>query len=133
MSQLLTDDELHEIDELVYLNDNEGDTNTMAELNYKVPPLLAHIAAQADEIAALQSDIELLIKVSCREQRYKCEDAVSAQNAPCPDVADVLQKWNDARASKPDAFDHHAAQMRACAAHFSTPEAIKANDEEGNE
>ena len=27
---------------------------------------------------------------------------------------------------KSDAFDHHAA-------HFSTPEAIKANDEEGNE
>ena len=27
----------------------------------------------------------------------------------------------------------HAAQMRACAARFSTPEAIRANDEEGNE
>lgn len=86
-NKLLTDDELAKMR-----------LNAVSCTVFEKERLLAHIAA-------LQSDLELLIKVSCREQRYKCADAVEdvnsnparAQNARCPDIADVLHKWENAK------------------------------------
>ena len=97
LKNLLTDDDIAEIR-----------ANAVSCTVFEKERLLTHIAA-------LKSDLELLIKVACREQRYKCSDWIEnpcappdviekaqadAQNAPCPDTADVFQKWQKAKEAK---------------------------------
>lgn len=74
--------------------------------------LLEHIQAQAKRIEALEAErqqvqdgLPMLVKIAAREQRYLCVDAYNGtritqdatgviQNAPCPDIEDVLKKWH---------------------------------------
>ena len=100
MSNLLTDDELQEI--------REG-SERFGEAT------LEETRQLFDHIAALKSDLELLVKVSCREQRYKCADCIEnrfaaqsvimkaqadAQKAPCPAMNRVLELWQTAKENK---------------------------------
>lgn len=76
--------------------------------------LLDHIAAQAAELEALRTNLKLLVKLACREQRYECVDALRAhrhglevstgvvQNALCPNVDTVIEMWEHAT-EKPNA------------------------------
>lgn len=59
-----------------------------------------------------EKDLELLIKIAAREQRYACVELANQhgdgltpgeiQNTPCPDVADVLKRWREAVANSKD-------------------------------
>lgn len=71
----------------------------------------AEFAAERKQWEAEQKqDLKLLVKITAREQRYSCVEALNertiglqtinagavAQNAPCPDVVNILEKWKSA-------------------------------------
>jgi len=64
-------------------------------------------AVRADERARVLNELELLVKIAAREQRYRCWDSMDfvfnaetarfrALNAPAPDTQRVLAEWGEA-------------------------------------
>lgn len=47
-----------------------------------------------------ESELELLIQITAQEQREICAADFDIENAPCPNVADVLAKWREAKGTK---------------------------------
>lgn len=54
----------------------------------------------AQEVA--EKNLELLVKIAAREQRYACAEKLNnpldnhdavIQNTPCPDVTETIRKW----------------------------------------
>lgn len=96
---------------LCFVGDNDA---TNVEIRVPFTLLEQNGWQRATERTYTAADIERIVAIACREQRYKCVDAVTSrpryglgdsidgviQNAPAPIVADVLAEFKKLNGEK---------------------------------